>query len=697
MSTKTIKTTCVICQAGCGILVHVRDSKPYKIEGDPDSPVNRGWICSKAKAAIEYLDHPDRLTRPLKRAGEKGSGRWKEISWDEALDTIAENFQKAKDTWGPESIIFMRGSFKGGYDGTFLARFANVLGAPNIASMAPVCYVPRVYGSVFTHGYNPVPDYEYPPGCVVVWGANLRATRIGEYHKTSDALNRGAKLIVVDPRRFDIGFDADIWVQPRPGTDLALALGLINVIIADNLYDKEFVDKWCVGFQELANHVSEYTPEKVEDITWVPAEMIRAVARLYSESRPSVIQAGNAIDHNLNNFQTARALAIIRAISGNLGIPGGELQCAQPPVRPTLGSPELDLRDQMPAHLREKRLDANSGMLPNVFYARPQSIVKAIVEGEPYPLKLGYVQGGDILLTYPNSRRVAKALKTLEFLAVADMFMSPTAALADIVLPVSTFLEFDAVIAPPYYPIAQVQQKTTEVAQCKSDFEIVGELARRLGLDRFFWDSHEQWLDFILEPSGLTFEEFRRVAVLEGAKLYRNHLKHGFDTSSRKVELYSERLAGWGFDPIPAYKELPTTPYSEPNLSQKYPLIFTSWKVEQFRHTSGRQIPSLRRVQPEPEVWIHPDTATKYDIREADTVLIETPNGQIRQKARLTTQIHPNVVGVDYGWWFPEKGPQGRYGWDESNINMLTSDQDTPGKELGTPNLRGLACSIRKV
>jgi len=691
-----IRSTCGICQAGCGILVHVKDSRPHKIEGDPNSPVNKGWLCSKGLAGLEYLEHPQRLTSPLKRKGEKGSGQWQEIPWDEALGIIAEQFQATKDRFGPESIVFMRGSFKGGYDGTFLARFANVFGAPNIASMAPVCYVPRVYGSVFTHGYNPVPDYEYPPRCVVMWGANLRATRIGEYRKTLDALNRGAKLIVVDPRKFDLAHKPDMWLQLRPGTDLAFALALVHVIITEKLYDTDFVDKWTIGFEQLCQHVSGYSPEKVENIAWVPAHEIREMARMYCSFKPAVIQAGNAIDHNQNNFQTARALAILRAISGNLGIPGGELECSSPPVRPTLGSPELDLRDQMPLEMRDKRLDAQTGMLPNVFYARPQSIVKAILEQEPYPLRLGYVQGGNLLLTYPNSTQVAEAFKKLDFLVVVDMFMSPTAAIADIVLPVRSYLEFDAIISPPYYPIAQVQQKTAQVGQCKSDFEIITDLARKLGLANFFWEDFTEWLDFVLEPSGLKFDEFRHMGVLEGTKQYRKYQRDGFNTPSSKVELYSERLAQWGFDPLPQYRELPETPYSDPGIAEKFPLIFTSWKAEQYRHTSGRQIPSLRRIQPEPLVWIHPDTASRHGIREGDWVLIKTNRGGIKQKAYLTNQLDPRVIGVDYGWWYPEKGPESSFGWQESNINMLTDDGAQCGKELGTPNLRGTACSIQK-
>jgi len=670
--------------------------EPERIKGDPQSPVNRGVLCSKGRVSLEYLRHPDRLTQPLKRQGGKGSGDWEKISWDQALDILADELTKAKQKYGPESIIFIRGSFKGSYDGAILARFVNLFGAPNIASMAPVCYVPRVYGSVFTHGYNPVPDYEYPPACIVVWGANFRATRIGEYRKTQQAIDGGSRLLVIDPRKVPFAERADIWVQPRPGTDLALALGIIHVIINEGLFDKDFVDRWTIGFQELCQHVERYSPEMVEDITWVKADNIKRFARLYAESKPAVIQTGNAIDHTLNNFQAARAIAILRAISGNLGIPGGELECSPPPVLPALGSPELDLRDRMSVEIRERRLDAKTGLLPNIFYALPQSIVRAILDHNPYPLKVGYVQGGNPVLTYPNSRRVMEALKKLDFLVVVDMFMTPTAAMADLVLPVSTFLEFDSVVAPPYYPIAQVQQKVSQIGECRSDIEIIRSLAHRLGLERDFWDTENAWLDFILEPSGLTFDEFRRVGVLEGKKEYRKHQRVGFNTPSGKVELYSKRLAEWGFDPLPDYQELPDTPFSTPWLKDEYPLFLTSWKSEQYRHSGGRQIPSLRIIQPEPVVWIHPNTATKYGIQHGDWVLILTKRGKIKQKAVVTSDIAAGIIGVDYGWWFPENG-QDLYGWADSNINILTDDGRPYGKELGSPTLRGIACRITKV
>jgi anaerobic selenocysteine-containing dehydrogenase len=398
-----------------------------KVEGiraDPNHPVNRGGICVKAEASLEYLESPHRLLEPLKRDGPRGAGCWKKVSWQEALDLVAEQMERTKASHGARSVVFMRGSFKGGYEGVFLARLANLFGTPNISSMASVCYVPRVQGSALTFGFHPVADYTGGPKCVVVWGANLRETRVGEHLHTLRALDRGSILIVIDPRRIPLAEKADLWLSPRPGTDLALALGMIHTIIVEGLYDAAFVGRWTVGFEALESLAQRYPPEKVEEVTWVPASKIRQAARLYAESRPAIIQLGNAVDHTVNSFQTARAVSMLRAITGNIGVRGGEVQCETPPVLSPLGCPELDLRELLPEETRRERLGGKEGLLPLVYYALPQAIIKAILEDDPYPVKMAYVQGGNFLVTYPNSKMVRRAFESLEFLVVADMFMT---------------------------------------------------------------------------------------------------------------------------------------------------------------------------------------------------------------------------------------------------------------------------------
>ncbi|MCU0578106.1 MAG: molybdopterin-dependent oxidoreductase [Desulfobacterota bacterium] len=688
---RIVKSACGLCQTGCGIRVRLVGDRLGEITGDPESPVNKGHLCRKGKAALEYLHHPDRLKKPLLRDGPRGGGRWLEISWGEALDRVAAGLEQTRSACGPEGLIFIRGSFKGGYEGAYLARLANVLGAPNIASMAPVCYVPRVLGSQMTCGYNPVPDYEFPPRGVLVWGANLAETRPGEHQDTLLALEQGTGLIVVDPRKTLLAGRADLHLPILPGTDLILALALID----EGLYDKSFVEKWCAGFEALADQVRPFSPSWAAPLTGLEAAAIEKAARLYAQRRPAVIQVGNAIDHSPHNFQIARALAILRAITGNLGVPGGELKADPPPVLP-MGSPALDLRDKLPEAMRARRLDARNGLLPLVFYSLPQTITRAVLEEDPYPVRFAYIQGGNPLLTYPNARRTFEALKALDFLAVADLFMNPTAALADVVLPAASCFETDAVIAPPYYPVVQVQQQVARIGECRSDYAMIAGLARRLGLGEFFWEHEQDCLDFILKPAGLLFDEFRQIGVLVGRKDYRHYEKSGFATPSQKVELSSPRLAAWGFDPLPAYALAPEATDGATG-NAEYPLVLTSWKVEEFRHSGNRQMESLRAGHPEPVVWIHPETAGPLGLQDGASVWIETPTGRIRQRARITSAIRPGVAGVDYGWWFPEEGMASGYDWAASNVNILTDDRGESGKEMGTPRLRGLSCRVLRV
>lgn len=690
---KVVKSTCGICQIGCSILVHLEGDQVVRVEGDPEGPLNKGVLCPKGLASLEYLYHPERLRQPLKRVGERGEGKWQPIGWEEALDIVAQGLGQAKDKYGPESVVFAGGSFKGGFQGVYLHRLANVFGSPNVAGTGHVCFIPRNNASKLTYGFYAIPDFEYPPSCIVLWGKNLAENLPHVHRRLIRAVGQGAKLLVVNPTPVSGAEEADLWLKPRPGSDLALALGMINVIISEGLYDRDFVVQWTVGFNELEAHVRDYSPERVAEITWVPLELIRQAARLYATSKPACLHWGNAIDHGVNSFQTARALCILRAITGNLETPGGDLRWSPPPVDPL--SAELTLADKLPSEAQQRGLAVQRGLLPMFSQALPQDVIRAIRRGDPYPIKALYVQGCNPLLTYSHAQEAQRALLKLDFLAVADMFLTPTAALADVVLPVATYLEFNGIVAPPYsMPVALVQQKVTRIGECRSDYEILSDLARRLGVGEYFWDTEEQCLDFILKPAGITFEEFRRIGVLRGSKRYRSYRSEGFSTPSGKVELHSSQLREWGFDPLPIYSEPPETPYSAPELAGKYPLVFTSGKRGCYRHSGGRQIASLRGTYPEPVVRIHPQTAGKLGIAEGDWVYIETRRGRIKQRVKLEPKLDPRVIEVDYAWWFPERGPSELYGWAESNINLLTDDELPYNREMGSANLRGILCRV---
>lgn len=680
-----------MCYGACGMLVDVAAGRVVEIKGDPDSPVSRGILCPKGRASLELLYHPQRLHTPLQRVGARGAGRFEALSWDLALDRIADELARAKSSHGPQSVAFAQGSAKGLID-EYNERFANYFGTPNFTSAGNVCFLPRLFASKLTCGSYTIPDYDHPPDLLLLWGVNLAETRTGEHGQALAALKKKTRLMVVDPIRTPLAKRAAIWLAVRPGADLALALGMLQVIIAEKLYDAAFVQAHTVGFEELRAQVAAYTPQRVAEITWIDPEQIKAAARLYATAKTAAIQWGNAVDHGVNSFQTARAICMLRVVTGNLDRPGGDIL----PQYPLTGSGAMDLSGKaaLPNEIWEQRVDAQRKLLPFFRRVLPHSITNAILDEEPYAIKSMFVHAANPLLTHTNTGKTIQALEKLDFLAVSEMFMTPTAALADIVLPAATFLEYDSIVAPPYYPHAVIQQQVTTIPQCRSDFAIKNALAQRLGLGEHFYTDMKTLFNEILQPAGITYEDFREIGVLTGPKIYRKFEAMGFDTPSGKVELYSEQLAGWGFAPLPDYVEPPETPYSDSDLADDYPLILTSKKSIYYLHSGGRQIDALRRKHPHPRVWIHPETAAALGIRDRDEVWIETKRGRIRQKALLTDKLDPRVVCVDFGWWFPEEGAGEIYGWQRANLNILTDDEEPVSPETGSANLRGLLCKV---
>jgi len=701
-----IKSCCNMCYRMCGVLVHLRGGKVTKVEGDPDCPVNRGRLCIKGPAAVERLYHPDRLKYPLKRAGARGEGKWQRISWDEALETIAEAMNSAKEKYGAESVAFSNGDPKG-YE-AYLVRLCNVFGTPNICDTRHVCSVPRRIGSNITSGLNAetgtdyTPDLDHPPASVLMWGANVAITHNPNYVKLERALAQGTKLIVIDPRKTELASRADLWLQLRPKTDLALALGMINVIVNEELFDKPFVDNWTIGFDKLRKHVQDYSPQWAAEVTWVPAARIVQAARAYATAKPACIEDGNAIDDDVNSVQSERAISILRAITGNLSVPGGEVDSAPLTVgtaryfAPAGQKTSFMLAKKMSEEQRKKRIGADCGFLPLPMsqFAPPQLLVKAILTEKPYPVKVLCIHANNPLITWSNAQEAYQALMKLDFLYVADQFMTPTAELADVVLPATTYLEVDDIAMRA--PFVVVRQKAAQIGEAWPDKKIINQLAKKLGLSEYFWDDVNEALDLILKPMGFTFDEFRKMGTFVAPKEYRKYEREGFNTPSGKVEIYSSRLEKWGHEPLPVYHEPPETPYSAPELAKDYPLILTSWHQAPFRHSNNRQIASLRGIEPEPTVEIHPKTARELGIKADDKVYIETKRGRIKQRAVLTEGIDPRVVGVSYAWWFPEQGVESLHGWQESNINILTASEPY-NPEIGSTNLRGILCKVYKV
>ena len=688
-----VKTYCArMDHGGCGILAHVEDGRIKKIEGDPDCPLNRGTICAKGLAQIERLNHPDRLTYPMKRIGNRGEGKWAHISWDEALETIAKKINETIEREGPEAISFAQGTPKG-LELFLLIRLANLLRIPNISTPGNICHMPRETASTLTCGFFPVPDYDHPPACVLVWGSNLFQTNeegiLGSQLKR--VLDQGAKLIVIDPRKTSVASRADLWIQPKPGTDLTLALGMLRVIIDEELFDKGFVENWTKGFRELREHLQSYSLDEVSEITWVSKDLILEAARLYSRTKPASLQWGNAIEHNINSFQCARALLILMGITGNLDLPGGNVNRTGPAImRPG----ELVQIKKFPEK-KEKILSPEFRLATMMGFVPSQLTIKAILTGKPHPIRMMYIQGGNPLLSYANSKETFEALKKLDFLAVSEIFMTPTAQMADIVLPAATNFEFDDIghFGLPHGFILARSRIIEPVGESWSDSKILNELGKRLGLGQYFWNDLGECLDEILKPAGMTYDDFKTIGILKGKWEYRSYEKKGFSTPSGKIEIYSEQLKQWGYEPLPCHLNLPG---SSGEFLKEYPLIFTSAKDPFFFHSAYRNIPSLRKLSPDPVLLIHPDTASQSGIKERDWVAVETEMGSIRQKAKLDREIDPRVIILSFGWWFPERKDLELSGWKESNLNVLTNNNPPYEPAIGSTPLRAIPCRISK-
>jgi len=689
-----VKSYCRNCHGGCGVLVHVKDGRIVNIEGDPEFPTNRGSMCSKGLAAMQLVYHPDRLTHPLKRVGDKGEGKWQSISWDEALDTVAGKLRQVKAEYGAESIVLGYGTGRN-YE-SFLYRFANLLGTPNVLTAGHMCYGSRIAATAITCGKLPVADYANNPACVMVWGNNILWTNPDEYLgvSLSRTLSKGAKLIVVDPRLTYLAGKADIWLQVRPGTDTALALGMANVIINEGFYDKAFVRDYVHGWDKFVERVREYPLDRVEKITWVPAEKIRDAARLYAQSKPACIQWGVAIEQNINCIDNNRILTDLMAITGNLDVPGGNVFYVPPKIR-TIS--EFAGHQYLPKKQAEKRLGGKTYRLANrIAVLTPKAVWDAIFTGKPYPVKAVLLHGTNPVITRANAREVYRALKQVDFLVVADLFMTPTAELADIVLPAASWLEFDDIGDYLFrHGYIAARKKVAQVGEAWPDHQIFSELGKRLGQEAFWRKDMEGDLDYILEPSGLTWQEFSEIGYLQGEVEYRKHEKKGFSTPTRKLELYSTVLEEMDYDPLPKYRETPESPVSKPEMAKQYPyILITGARIPVFFHSEYRMIPWLREIHPDPIVEIHPQLAQHHGIKDGDWVYIESPRGKVKQRARLTTGINPGVVAAQHGWWFPEMKEPG-HGWDISNINILT-DNDPAGYDptMGSTNLRVLLCRI---
>ncbi|MEL7641212.1 MAG: molybdopterin-dependent oxidoreductase [Solidesulfovibrio sp.] len=694
------RSICRVCHGGCAARVTVDGGRVVTVRPWPGSPFNRGRMCVKGLATPQAMYHPDRLTHPLRRVGPRGAGKFARVSWDEALSDIAARLDAFRRETGPESVALGQGTGRHHY--FHVIRFANTFGTPNWYEPGLAnCFIPRITVSNLTYGGFVTGDYcgETPPRTILFWGHNpLVSGPDGELaFPVRDALARGAYGIAVDPRRSETARHCGLWLPIRPGTDAALALAMIRAIIEEGWYDRDFVEEYGAGFEELRQRVAAASPAWAEAVTGVPAASLLEAARRYALDRPSILDWGVSLEQNPNSLQTVRAVAILRGLTGNLDVPGGDVFGSE------LVAAYPVLRQALPPDAWARRIGADRFKLLGGFRAFMPSahipgLFSAMRTGDPYRVRALLLFGNNPLATVANSRGVLESLRALDLLVVADHFLTPTAALADYVLPSAYWPEIDQIIELPFVAPRAVfaHRALATVGECRQNELILSDLARRLGLPGAD-ESLTDILDQRLAPIGLTFEELADRFMVLAPPRYHRYRDKGFRTPSRKVEFSCRALSRLGYDPLPSYAEPPESPVSAPDVARDYPLVLTTGaRRPEFFHSDGRQIGCLRARRPDPLAELGPETAARYGIADGDWVLVTSPRGEIRMRARVTADIREGVVSIDHGWWFPERGGFD-FGALASNANVLTNDGPPYDPAFGSYQLRGLLCAVARI
>ena len=675
---KEVFTDCTLCYHSCGTVVTVEDGKAVKIEGLKSHPLNKGKLCPKGEAALEHIYAPHRLKYPLKKV----NGNWERVSWDQALEEIAGKLLQLKKEFGPSVLGVFSGSI--GVENLEMAgltqRFKAAFGSPNFFSVESICYRMRIRTRQITFGKYPTEELD--SNLYILWGHNPDESDFPLQLALEENLKKGAKLVVIDPKKIPLADRADMYLRIRPGTDGAMALAMINVIINENLTDRDFIEKYTIGFDKLVPHIQKYTPEWAEKITWVAAADIRKLARLFAKTRGAGIYQGtNTQDQTANGTQNSRAFSILQIITGNINIPGGWV------VSPRLALGNVGLS------VTGEPLGADQYPLFYEVWGRksPYGIVTCVPESVPDKIKAFMVIGGDPAISMADSNAFKDAFKRLELLVVHDLFLTETAALAHYVLPACSHLEKWGV-AYTYnvchcLPYLMLRKKAIEpLNECWSEWKLYTELAKKLGMgDQFPWQSEEELVTFELGPSGITFNQLLQEKP-EGAfyqqKAY-GMKETSFSTPTKHIEIYSDALANVGFDPLPTYLEPHRSPLSTPELLEKYPLILsTGNRNRYYTHGQFRKVKSLQEENPQPLAEIGPQTARRFGISDGNNITIETNRGVVRMKARVEERVAEGVVLIPHGW------P------GEANANLLT---DTECREpiMGYPDMKSLLCAIK--
>jgi anaerobic selenocysteine-containing dehydrogenase len=701
--TETIATTCWECSTCCGALAHVSEGRVTRIDPNPAHPASRGAFCVKGIRGLPEITYGSaRLLHPMRRLGERGSNQWEQISWDAAFDAMALGYADAREKHGPLSLA---GAVGGGFfsRGAIVALMLRAMGSPNFLINQDLCGGCRGVSDMVTGLAIQGGEEVEHANTVLIVGANPHAANPVQWARIKEAKARGAKIVVLDPMRSEPAKLADLWLRPRPGTDAAIAMAMMQLLIADDRHDKAFIAQWTRGFDELAGRVCDWTPERASRVSGVPADLILAAARAYAEG-PSSFVSGHGIDAVTNGVQTFRAFHCLVAISGNLDRRGGNRRAKRPKGFRTYLDVIHDPAFQLPPEVGRKTLGAERFPL----WAGPggwqtachnPTVIDAILTGRPYPVRALFVSGVNIAVTYPDSQRTIEALRSLDFLAVATHSMNPTAALADIVLPKTTTLEEEDISINAHGPcVTWTAALAARVGEARPDVEIAaGVLARMAArgaadLRLMPWRTQREFNEFLVKDTDLDLEAIAEAGFAEFAHTQGNFAAQLFKTPSGKVELWSQRMADAGLDPLPDYVATGASGES----SALYPFTLqTGLREKTYHHSRFREQAWARKVSPDPLLKIHPETALGLGIEDGDWVDIETPRGQgaCRAKASVTEATEPGIVTTGMGWWLPEAaGPE--FGALDININAALSYSGPYDPASGSADTRGVPCRI---
>jgi thiosulfate reductase / polysulfide reductase chain A len=701
---KVIPSTCTECSVHCGSLVHVRDGIVEDIKPNPAHPLSKGAFCIKGLKGSTGITYSERrLLHPLRRIGERGEAKFERISWDEALDHAADRFAAIRQKYGPLALV---GACNNVYFGRGLAvvMLLRSLGSPNWLINQDLCGGCRAVslrstGLDITRGE----DIENAR-CALVVGRNSYDADPIEWIELKKLKKRGGQIVVIDPKRIPTVGICDLWLRPKPGTDAAIGLAMINVMIEESLYDQDFVARATHGFEKLAERAREFPPHRAEELTGVPAADIVAATHIYAHG-PSTFVSGHGIDAFSAGVQTFRAFHCLTAISGNVDRLGGNRRVKKP--KGFIDNLNLvhDPNFRLPREIEEQTLGADKFPL----WAGPRgwqtachnpTAIDAIITGKPYPVRGMYVSGANIVVNYPNTPKTVDALRSLDFLMVASDTMTPTAELADIVVPKTTGLEEDEIRLMPGGPVIGMTQAVVPPrGEARNDFQIARGLFAKMEMrgavtaNFLPWANQDEFIEHLLGDSGVTLEMLRRDGYAQFHYALENFDK--FPSSTGKIELYSEAIASVGVDPLPNYVS-PARDAAAPDVKALFPLtLLTGDREKTYHHSRFRDQPWAKKISPDPRLLIHPATARAMAVADEQWVRIETPGtrGSCKAKIKITENTPEGVVSTGMGWWRPGSMMPGSGAFDV-NINAAMT-YDGPWDPIsGSVDSRGILCRI---